>query len=455
MTRHNSNVNANIPRITAMGNNVRILRSFFLSLFVAIQFSATLLAGCATQHSVPGNPVTAKDHYLLGLRFYSQGADKDAIREFSMAIALDPNYTDAYRFRAETYSQTDFVAGMSDYADVIRLQPRAPGSYLSRAIAYNKLGDVERALMDLDVASSLEKSGPLSGNLHCTKADILFIDGRFPEALPEYRAYLAYLENLSVMPQIVVTLLTSGLLGMLDQIEMLKLQKQTIDVYREYANEKIQLCEGVVRRIGSHETPSAIVKGMSKQAILQSVLITDRIVGNNQVLVARQIEIGKNTYILDYPQPECQVTVTKTGPYEDRTIEVLIFMDNKLMSEKRVPLKDVSMLPEIPMTQTLINSGQPRAPVLEPWNFSIPKGGHIFFTRLSLPITNVAGKLGGGQSREQVHKTLRLTDKLIYEDDDFIVTFTEYLPAKDKRVRVTMLRDGKVLFSTYGSRPLW
>ncbi|HVN98021.1 MAG TPA: tetratricopeptide repeat protein [Syntrophorhabdaceae bacterium] len=421
MDKYGSNDGAkNLKIITTRNINSTLFRSAFLSWCVAMLCIAVFFAGCATRLPVPDNPVTAKDHHQLGLRFFTQGQFDNAMREFSRAIALDPNYADAYQFRALIYRQTDFTAALSDYADVIRLRPRDPVGYFNRATAYNWLGEAERALADLDAAISLAQNGPQSGIFHSTKADILFIDGRFPEALPEYRVALANMVGNSVMAQVGLTFLTSGIVGvMLDptgRIATAEHQNQSLEVHRTYLNERVQLCEAMIRPVAPNDTPTAISKGMSKQAVFQSVSVTDRIVGHNRFTVLpRQIE--KNLHILDYPQPECWVTVTKAGPLDDRTIGVFVFTDNKLTAVKRVPLRDASVIPEGPKTPPLI--------------------------------------ISSGQSRVQVLETLRLTDRFIYEDDDFIVTSTEYRAAKDKRVRLTMLKDGKVLLSSYGSRPLW
>jgi hypothetical protein len=332
----------------------------------------------------------------------------------SQAIALDPDYADAYQWRAIAYLTTDLTAAISDWTEVIRLKPREINGYLSRARTYNRLGDVERALADLDAAIALNPGGGASCILHCAKADILFIDQRLPEALTEYRASLKS-QPLMAAPA-VGTLVARGVVGVLaDSLEYTKLQEQEMDVYKEHASERIQICEAIVSRINSNETQPTIFKGMSKQAVLQSVLVTDRIVGDNRVPISRPSDKGKR-HVLRYPEPECQVTLTRAGPLEDRTIGVLVFKDNKLMVEKRVPLKDVSLLPRVLSTQTLISSGQPRAQVLA---------------------------------------AFRLTDKLIYEDDDFIVSVTEDLLVRDKRVRVTMFSDSKVILSQHGSRPLW
>jgi hypothetical protein len=413
-----SNDNANNPWIKTMGNTPTLSRSRFLLWWVPMLCIATCLAGCATRHPVTtDNPVTAKDHFQQGARFFSSDQPDNALSELSKAIMLDPNYASAYQLRAIVYSKIDLNASVSDYTSAIMIQPKEPSDYTNRAIAYNMLGDGARALADLDIAISLSQGGLPSAPIHRMKADILFIDGQFTEALTEYRLALENMPGPSLNEKTGIALYKIGfVIDWFGRWETAMRQNEELDIHRTYINERVHLCEAVVHHPVSDKTPQAISIGMSKEAVFQSVLVSERIVGHNQLAILPHW-INKKQYRLEYPQPECWVTVTKAGSFENKTIRVIVFKDNKLTAEKRVPLKDVSALPEGSRTQTLtVSPGQPRA---------------------------------------QVFEVLRLTDNFIYEDDQFIVTFAEDLPAKDKRIRLTMFKDGKVLYSGYGSRPLW
>jgi hypothetical protein len=283
----------------------------------------------------------------------------------------------------------------------------------------NTLGGSERALADLDTAIRL---GSLreTYTLHAAKADILFSDGRFNEALSEYQAALANLPNISaeIAAKVGVQLLTSGLLNPMTidkvdkEIDNAKRRKKFKNVNESYCKEQIQLCEAVVRRASSNGPLSEIVKGMSKLSVLQSVLINDRIV----VRTMTAVTVISSGYDRSLPQPECIVTVTKTGLFDDKTIRVLIFSDkNELKAEKYVPLKEVSTLPEVLRTLS------PQKTMTQTFQVQI----------------------------------FRLHDRLIYEDDKFIVSFGEVLFGEGKRIRITFFKDGKALFSAPSLRPLW
>jgi hypothetical protein len=407
-----------------MRNNPRVFPSLTRSYCIAILcISAFFITACATGKRPLDNPVTANDHFLIGARFYSQSRFDDAIRGFSQAIAIDPNHVSAYLWRARAYSLTDPVAALPDWNSAIRLQPKGPNGYLGRSLSYNQLGDVEHALADLNatisivhVSANTTVAGFSSNHAHFQKAELLFTEGRYSEALPEYLAASESLDTVSVTAEDVAkAFLKGGLPGILlgEFRETSRRLNRPIESAIGKANERIKLCESMVRGANSRETLPAIVKGMSKQAALESVLVTDRVVGSNRVPIDSFGLIS-----VDYPQPECYVTVTKAGPLEHRKVRVLLFTeDDKLAVEKQLPLKDLPVPPESMKNQALfIGSGQPRGEVLE---------------------------------------TLRSAEKSIYEDDQFVVTVTEYPPAKDKRVRVTMFKDGKVLYSGYGLRPLW
>ena len=58
-----------------------------------------LFLGCATRQQLPRliqNPRTAKDYCKRGDYFYSKMQFYEAIPEYTQAIALKPDYTDAY-----------------------------------------------------------------------------------------------------------------------------------------------------------------------------------------------------------------------------------------------------------------------------------------------------------------------------------------------------------------------
>ena len=78
-----------------------------------------------------------------------------AIRHYSEAIQLDPDWADVYVFRGAAFAgKGDFDRAIADFDEAIKLDPRDAGAYQRRASAYEQKGDAARA--EADFAKSEE-----------------------------------------------------------------------------------------------------------------------------------------------------------------------------------------------------------------------------------------------------------------------------------------------------------
>lgn len=76
-----------------------------------------------------------------------------AIVCFTQAIQIDPNYSDAYYFRAGAYNgKKDYDKAIADYNQMIRINPKNGSAYSSRAYSYNQKGDYDKAITDCNEA---------------------------------------------------------------------------------------------------------------------------------------------------------------------------------------------------------------------------------------------------------------------------------------------------------------
>jgi len=136
-----------------------------------------------------------KTHVNRGNSYMSSDSDK-AIASFNEAIRLDPNFSDAYYYRASAYEKKadldkafadytevirlgnekwkeenaysrrayiskqkgDFDNAIADYTEAIRLNPTRIFGYYDRADAYNKKGDYDKAIADYTEAIRLNPS---------------------------------------------------------------------------------------------------------------------------------------------------------------------------------------------------------------------------------------------------------------------------------------------------------
>jgi tetratricopeptide (TPR) repeat protein len=113
---------------------------------------------------------TADEYFIAGFnKFVKPGSDvlagkRKAIQEFSKAIQIDPRYQYAYFMRALTYEQIkDFKRSLSDYNQVILINPKASQTYNNRAnLKRNRLNDFHGALTDYDQAIIISPDYPIT-----------------------------------------------------------------------------------------------------------------------------------------------------------------------------------------------------------------------------------------------------------------------------------------------------
>jgi tetratricopeptide (TPR) repeat protein len=82
------------------------------------------------------------------------------IADYSKAIALKPDYLEAYDMRARMFSnyEKDYDRAIADYSRMIAIKPDYWPAYQSRAIDYKNKGDFERQLADLTEVVKLRHS---------------------------------------------------------------------------------------------------------------------------------------------------------------------------------------------------------------------------------------------------------------------------------------------------------
>ena len=84
--------------------------------------------------------------------------DKDgkldlAIERYDRAIALDPDYAEAYNNRGtDRRRKADLDGAIADYGEVIRLLPDSQAGYHNRGVTRQMKGDAEAALSDFEMA---------------------------------------------------------------------------------------------------------------------------------------------------------------------------------------------------------------------------------------------------------------------------------------------------------------
>jgi tetratricopeptide (TPR) repeat protein len=101
----------------------------------------------------------ATDAYNRGLLYRRQKKSGDALRQFDLAIKLDPKYIEAYMQRIDCFTSIDQAAKtLADCNKVVALDPsgkQQPLIFVYRGMAYKQLDMPEEALADANKAYDL------------------------------------------------------------------------------------------------------------------------------------------------------------------------------------------------------------------------------------------------------------------------------------------------------------
>ena len=99
------------------------------------------------------NPEAVDAYYYRGLAYHKKSESDRAIDDFTKAITLKPDYVDAYYSRGITYHNKGiFDKAIEDFSEVISLRPDYADAYYNRGAAYYSIGKFDQAIEDYDKA---------------------------------------------------------------------------------------------------------------------------------------------------------------------------------------------------------------------------------------------------------------------------------------------------------------
>ena len=100
----------------------------------------------------------ATELFNEGKKHYEHGDIERAMRSYSMAIRLNPDYLDAYYNRGVIYEETgNFEQAIEDFTETLRVNPDYADAYYHRGLAYLELGEVNEAMSDFGDACEMGK----------------------------------------------------------------------------------------------------------------------------------------------------------------------------------------------------------------------------------------------------------------------------------------------------------
>src|SRR5688572_23623176 len=123
-----------------------------------ITFSALVLAiFCLQVFSQSAMPKTAEEFNISGIVALNAGKEDEAIRKFTRAIELNPNFADAYANRCRAYVLIDNPdAALADCDQAIKLNPKLWTSYYNRGLIFHGRMNFEKAFQDYSTVISLK-----------------------------------------------------------------------------------------------------------------------------------------------------------------------------------------------------------------------------------------------------------------------------------------------------------
>jgi tetratricopeptide (TPR) repeat protein len=91
-------------------------------------------------------PPNAEDHYYAGIDFFGEGKLAEAIAEYTRALELDPQFSDALHGLAQAYhAQQDFDRSIETARRILALDPDDILAWTTISRAYQRKGMVPEA----------------------------------------------------------------------------------------------------------------------------------------------------------------------------------------------------------------------------------------------------------------------------------------------------------------------
>jgi len=119
--------------------------------------SAIIDAGTETPETI------ATAHFNRGLAHHAKREFDLAIADYDRAIALNPEFAEAYNYRGKAYFQKgDHDAAMPDLDRAIALNPEYAGAYANRGLVLGWEGKKERAAADFREVLALRPGDPVA-----------------------------------------------------------------------------------------------------------------------------------------------------------------------------------------------------------------------------------------------------------------------------------------------------
>lgn len=103
--------------------------------------------------------LNANEYFILGIDEYNDNRFDEAVMDYTYAIAIDGNYTEAWVNRGNVYSEKgEYVKAMEDYNRAILINPSLKEAYNNRACTFYIIGDYENSIKDCSRAIAIDNN---------------------------------------------------------------------------------------------------------------------------------------------------------------------------------------------------------------------------------------------------------------------------------------------------------
>jgi tetratricopeptide (TPR) repeat protein len=173
-----------------MNRNIVALLTLTAALFVSS--GAVYAQAPAPQPPAVVLTASADDIFNAGVDLQTARQYAQAIGKYTEAIAKRKVFTDAYLNRGICYIEIGEIdKARADFEFYIKRKPNVSEGYISRAAAYWKKKEHEKALGELKTASEKNPRSPERAAILYIRAAIYHDRGEYDRAISEYTEYMA------------------------------------------------------------------------------------------------------------------------------------------------------------------------------------------------------------------------------------------------------------------------
>jgi tetratricopeptide (TPR) repeat protein len=130
------------------------------------------------------DPVHAKESFDAGTRLFKIARYNQATMSFDRAIALQPQFVDAYLLRGKAYVEmADTDRALRDFTKVTELRPSDAAGWIARGAAYLELNNFEATISD---ASHAIAADPNAAAAYAMRGIALRKSGNAQKAIPDF-----------------------------------------------------------------------------------------------------------------------------------------------------------------------------------------------------------------------------------------------------------------------------